>query len=97
LVVARFRTTVEQIVVQLKGEATQQLIREGLHPFGEKTFPNGRPPKCWVRGEWKVFLDSAEDILRSIEYVQQNPIKEGKRAQAWSFVTPFDPATSALV
>src|SRR5262249_19109246 len=97
MVVARFRTTVEQIVVQLKGEATQQLVRENLHPFADKLLPNHRPPKCWVRGEWKVFLDSVEDIVRSIEYVRQNPIKEGKPAQESSFVTPFDPASVQLV
>jgi REP element-mobilizing transposase RayT len=97
LVVARFRTTVEQMVIQLKGEATQQLIRDNLHPFSNKVHPNGRAPKCWVRGEWKVFLDSTEAIVRSIEYVRQNPIKEGKPAQEWSFVIPFDPASVQFV
>jgi hypothetical protein len=81
------------MVIQLKGEATQQLVREGLHPFGDRSLPNGRPPKCWSRGEWKVFLESVDDIVRSIDYVRKNPLKEGKPLQEWSFVTPFDPSS----
>ena len=44
----------------------------------------------WVRGKWKVFLDSEEDIVLAIRYVEQNPIKEGKPVQHWRFVTQFD-------
>lgn len=38
---------------------------------------------------WKVFLEDDANIQATINYVEQNPIKEGKRAQGWSFVTPF--------
>jgi hypothetical protein len=93
MVIARFRHPVEQIVIQLKGEATQLLVCEGLHPFAGSALPNGRLPKCWARGEWKVYLNNIEDIVRSIDYVRKNPIKEGKPLQRWSFVTPFDPAS----
>ena len=91
LVVARFRLDIEQIIIQLKGEATQQLIKENLHPFGDRLDHHGRPPKCWARGEWSVFLENAEDIQRSITYVEQNPVKEGKKPQRWPFVCPYDP------
>jgi REP element-mobilizing transposase RayT len=91
LVVGRFRLSVEQVVIQLKGKATQRLLEEDIHPFRELREPNGRPPKCFARGEWKVFLDSVEDIQRAIAYVEQNPIKEGKKPQRWPFVVPFVP------
>jgi REP element-mobilizing transposase RayT len=95
LVIARFRLMVEQVVIQLKGEATQQLLAEELHPFGHIRLPNGRPPKCWACGEWAPFLETPEDIVRAIDYVEKNPLKEGKPPQRWPFVTPFD--ASALV
>jgi hypothetical protein len=63
-------------------------VAEDVHPFGDLKEKNGRPPKCFARGQWKVFLDP-EDVLRAIGYVENNPVKEGKKAQRWSFVTPY--------
>ncbi len=91
LVIARGRYTIEIIANLLKGAATKQLVADGLHPFQHLLNEHGRVPHCWVRGHWKVYLNSLEDILRAIAYVESNPLKEGKRKQRWSFVTPFDP------
>lgn len=91
LVTGRFRLSVEQVVVQLKGAATRKLIEEGLHPFGHLAAAGERLPKCWGRGEWKVFIFDADHIGCAIRYVENNPVKEGKRAQRWDFVTPFKP------
>jgi hypothetical protein len=44
----------------------------------------------WARGHWKVFLNNANDVRRAIQYVEQNPIKDGKPFQRWWFVTPYD-------
>ena len=92
LVVGLGRSSIEQVVIQLKGAATSALIREQLHPFAHLAARGKRPPKCWSRGEWSVFLDDPTDILRCIGYVEDNPVKEGKPRQAWSFVTPYRPA-----
>ncbi|MFQ5731258.1 MAG: transposase [Planctomycetaceae bacterium] len=90
LVIARHKTKVEQLVTLLKGAATRALVDEGVHPFAGFPKKNGCLPKCWARGEWKVFLDDAEDVARAISYVEDNPVKEGLPAQRWSFVTEFD-------
>jgi REP-associated tyrosine transposase len=90
LVVGRFRLKVEQVVIQLKGAATEQMIEEGMHPFGDNRWPNGRPPKCFARGQCAPYLDTIEDIRRAIRYVDDNPLKEGKPRQNWSFVVPFN-------
>jgi REP element-mobilizing transposase RayT len=90
LVVARFRLSIEQVVIQLKGAATESLLAENIHPFGELRESNGRLPKCFARGQWSVFLDTVEDIQRSIEYTEDNPAKEGKKSQKWPFVSPID-------
>ena len=88
LVTGPFRLSVEQLVIQLKGAATERLIEEKIHPFGGDE-------KCWTRGEWKVFLFNDEDIQRAIHYVEQNPIMDGKRTQTWSFVMSRDLPRSA--
>jgi len=75
-------------VIQLKGAATRALLDDGNHPFGHLQ-EKERTPKCFARGEWKVFLDTEEDIDRSIPYVEENPLKEGLPRQAWDFVVPF--------
>ncbi len=87
LVVGRPGMDIKQLVIQLKGAATKSLIEDGLHPFGHIRDKQGRIPKCFARGEWKVYLDP-EDVPRAILYVEQNPIKEGKPPQRWSFVVP---------
>ncbi len=89
LVVGRHRLMVEKLVIQLKAAATRQLIEEGIHPFGKLPCKNGAPPKCFARGEWKVFLDSHDDVRRAIRYVEENPEKEGLRRQRWSFVREY--------
>jgi REP element-mobilizing transposase RayT len=91
LVIARHTYQVEQIVKLLKGDATRDLTAEGLHPFADHPLPNDRLPKVFAQKEWKVFLDAPQAILRAIRYVEQNPLKEGKPAQRWPFVTSFDP------
>ena len=91
-VIGRHSSKVEQLVNFLKGEATKALLAEGLHPFAAVT-AGGKVPACWAEGQWKVFLDSAVDIVRSVRYVEGNPGKEGKPRQTWPFVVPFDPAS----
>jgi REP element-mobilizing transposase RayT len=89
LVIARHRYAVEQIANLLKGDATRQLLAEKLHPFGDRKTAKGLVPPCWARRQWKVFLDSETDIRNAITYVEQNPVKDGKPPQKWSFVNPF--------
>jgi REP element-mobilizing transposase RayT len=85
MVIGRHSFNVEYVVNQLKGYATRHLIAEGVHPFAAYD----PIPTCWARGQWKVFLDSAQDIQRANGYVGQNPIKEGLAPQTHSFVTPL--------
>jgi len=63
----------------LKGRATQHLV-------DEVNWPRSRP--VWARGGWCVYLDDDDDVARSVRYVEENPSKDGKPPQRWSFVTP---------
>ena len=94
LVVGRHRLSVERIATLLKGEATRVLGEENRHPLRNFHRNDGRTPTPWSRGEWKVFLDTESDILRAIRYVENNPVKEHKPLQKWSFVTPFEESFS---
>lgn len=89
MVIARHCLKVEAIANLLKGAATRKIAEDGLHPFAGLPTKSGRPPKMWTRGEWKVFLDTPQDIVRAIRYVEDNPRREGKKPQAWKFVVPY--------
>lgn len=80
---------IESRVIQLKASATTELMRCGLHPFQDLPDENGRPSKCFARGEWKVYLEQPEDLARAARYVEGNPEKEGLSKQHWPFVTPL--------
>ena len=81
MVIRRHRDQAEQMIEKIQAISRERLIdsrrRESDHPV-------------WTRGGWKVFLDSAEDVQRSIRYVEQNPVKIGLSAPSWSWVMAYD-------
>jgi REP element-mobilizing transposase RayT len=90
LVVARHHYPIQQLANLLKGGATTALRRHNLDPLSLFSgSPKGRVPSPWAHKYWKVWLDSPDDIHRSIAYVTNNPIKDGLRKQTWPFVTPY--------
>jgi REP element-mobilizing transposase RayT len=88
IVAERCDRPVERVVTHLKSKATSQLVKEGKHPLASFVSRRGGPPTPWAENCWKCFLDSDEDIARAVRYVENNPVKEGKRLQHWSFVVP---------
>lgn len=44
----------------------------------------------WGGPGWKVFLDSVEDIERTMPYVEANPVKLRMAPQLFPFVTPYN-------
>lgn len=89
LVVGRHSYPIEQVVRLLRQSATERLLSDGLHPFERDT--SGRLPSVWAQDFWKVFLFKDDDIRRAVRYAEDNPEKEGKRRQRWSFVIPHIP------
>ena len=53
----------------------------------------GTLPTPWAAKCWKVFLDNDADVIRAIQYVEDNPTKEGKNPQRWRFVIRFSPGS----
>ena len=89
IVLERHDRTAEQVMGHLKAKATMRLREDGLHPLAAYADANGTIPTPWAKRSWKVFLDRPEAVRRAIRYVAENPLKEGKPVQAWSFVTPY--------
>ncbi len=89
LILARHTYRVEQICNLLKGEATKALTAASVHPRGVTVQDKRKVGSVWAEGQWKRYLESEEDIETAIRYVEENPVKEDKPKQSWSFVTPF--------
>jgi REP element-mobilizing transposase RayT len=88
LVVARHRHSIQQLVNFLKGSASRQLLREGLHPFVGLRCADGVLPSVWASQYWKVFIDDPEHLSAAVSYVRRNPVKEGMVGQRWWFERP---------
>lgn len=88
-VIARGRHRAEDWAGFYKRAASRSLREEGHHPFADQADRAGRLPSVWAAGGWKVYLHTAEEILRAIAYVEQNPVRAGLRVQHWPFVTPY--------
>lgn len=91
IVTGRPSYAIEELVALLKGGASAQLRAEGLHPFQDQPLPNGRLPNMWGRGEWKLFIDHDDEprLLEKFDYIERNPLRQGRPRQFWSFVTPY--------
>ena len=81
LVVARHERNVSRTISHFKAKATMRLADSGL-------WPNAEQP-VWAKGGWHVFLNAPADIEHAIEYVENNPLKEDKPPQFWSFLESF--------
>lgn len=90
LVLGRLRYEAEIACKLLKGAATRQIDQAGLHPFAKFRSPTKKLPSMWASKQWIQYLDSEEAMLNAIRYVEENPVKEGKKKQKWSFITPFE-------
>ncbi|MDD4891933.1 MAG: hypothetical protein PHU85_18590 [Phycisphaerae bacterium] len=85
LVVKRHAYKIERAAILLKGSATRELTRQGINPMS-RCAEDGTVPSPWGHKFWKVFLDSAADVRRAIQYVIENPVREGKPRQQWACV-----------
>ncbi len=95
LVVGRHRYKMEIAANLLKGAATKRLKDVGLHPMSAYKQEDGRVPHMWAKHQWIVYLESEQAIENAIEYVEANPVREGKPTQRWNCVIPFTGISTA--
>ncbi|NOY29422.1 MAG: hypothetical protein GXP28_04365 [Planctomycetes bacterium] len=74
---------IRQAIGHIKSEATKALREQGY-------FMQRSP---WADHGWNVYLDSREAMRRAIKYVENNPVREGKRRQYWSSTIPYNETT----
>lgn len=87
LVIMRHRLSIEQVVNLLKGSATRCLRDRKLYPGGGAPDNGEYAQRLWGRGLRKVFINDLQHLDDEIQYVNNNPLKEGKPRQTWGFVT----------
>ncbi len=77
LVIRRHDYHVEQIIRRMKQAAGLQLRKEGIHPLARYARSEQPPPGVFAERLWKCFIDSEAYPRYAIQYVEQNPAKEG--------------------
>lgn len=64
--------------------AFQDASREAVLSLRDTNHP------VWGGPGWKVYLETADDIRRTIRYIENNPVKIGRPRQTWDFVQTYD-------
>ena len=82
LVIGANSRRIRAAVGHLRSRATHALRQEEL-------WDDDRP--LWGAHGWNVYLETVAAVERAIRYVNENPLKEGKKRQTWSFVVPLVP------
>ena len=85
----RHRYKSEKVNNLFKGELTKALLDAGLHPFEDRVAKGDRPPPCFGRKWWTVYIDNEDHLRQAIAYVEANPEKEGKPRQTWDLIVPY--------
>jgi REP element-mobilizing transposase RayT len=80
-VLRKHRDQAEDMIAKFQEASRIYLRAIGLRPEDHPV---------WGGPGWKVFLDTPEDIGRTIEYVHNNPGKMRLPDQDWDFVVPYD-------
>ena len=72
-----YQTMWEKLTAQVRTTFVAEGLVDAAHPL-------------WADRPYSVYLHSPEDIARVVEYIAENPTKEGLTQQAWGFVRSYD-------
>ncbi len=81
MLIRKHRQHAEEMLETLQSCSRDALCQSGLRAVDHPV---------WGGPGWKVFLDTRRDVERTVWYTEQNPVKIGRAAQRWPFVTPYD-------
>jgi REP element-mobilizing transposase RayT len=85
-VIERSAKSIERVIGQFKGRATQAMREAGCHPLAEFALEGKAPPTPWAENSWSVFINDEKQLAAAVDYVKRHPMKEGLPPQHWSFV-----------
>jgi REP element-mobilizing transposase RayT len=88
------------VVIRKHSDSAERMIAE-LHRAShlgmrERGLRDMEHPIWGGRG-WKAYLEDADDIRRTVKYVEDNPVKIREPKQVWDFVTRYDGWVGARV
>ncbi|MFG0329884.1 MAG: transposase [Phycisphaerales bacterium] len=81
LLIRKHRDHAETMIEKLQQESRSRLLDDAR-------FPRHHP--VWGGPGWKVYLDTPDDIRRTIRYIEANPLPYRMPAPKYPFVDPFD-------
>jgi len=81
VLIRKHRDIAEEMIDNRQKSSWKSLIAAGARTTDHPT---------WGGPGWKVFLDTPEDIRRTIKYIGNDPMPFRLPRQHWSFVAPYD-------
>ena len=82
VLIRKHKHLAEAMMEKLKDASRTRLIETGHRAADHPTWTSGTG--------WKVFLETPEDIRRTIRYIERNPIPLGLPVQRRTFVSQYD-------
>ena len=81
LCIRKHKHFAEEMIQQFQKYSAEALVDAGLR---SKDHP------VWSTSGWKVFLDDADDVRRTVHYIEQNPMKMNLPIQRYPWITSYD-------
>jgi REP element-mobilizing transposase RayT len=81
LLVRKHRDQAEAMIAQFQEASRDAVLRFGTRPLDHPV---------WGGPGWKVYLETRDDITRTIVYIGKNFVQFGLPEQTWPFVKPYD-------
>jgi REP element-mobilizing transposase RayT len=81
LLIRKHRHIGEEMIVNFQASSQLKFVKLQLRP--------GDHP-VWGGPGWKVYLDTEDEIRRTIKYIEDNPIQARRLRQLWPFVQAYD-------
>ena len=81
VLIRKHRDKAEEMIEHLQENSRAELLTCS-------DYPKGHP--VWGGPGWKVYLETADDMERTVRYIERNPLPYGLPLQQHSFVTAYD-------
>jgi len=85
ILIRKHRDKAEHMIANLQETSRAHLIEQNVYPSDHPVWGGSVPA-----AGWKVFLNTADDIERTIRHIERNLIPYGLPAQSHDFVTVYD-------
>lgn len=81
MLIRKHKHSAEQMIESLQSASRWALVEAHLRPTDHPV---------WTGGGWSVFLDHPDDVIRTIPYIDDNPIRMALPPQDWPFIVSYD-------